>query len=76
MSSGRSPCKPLQRRRRERFGLMRHLEWDGFVYLVFCSFLCEFLWRRDQMLDRAAATAAGIAVLAITALMKTLFPLG
>jgi hypothetical protein len=55
---------------------MRHLEWDGFVYLVFCSFLCELLWRRDQMLDRAAATAAGIAVLAITALMKTLFPLG
>jgi hypothetical protein len=33
--------QPL-RRRPERFGLMRHVAWEGFGHLVFCSFLCEF----------------------------------
>jgi hypothetical protein len=38
-------------------GLTRYLEWDG-VQLAFCSFLCEFLWRRKR--DRAH-TLTGVA---------------
>jgi len=30
-----------------RHGLPRYLEWDG-ARLAFCSFLCEFLWRRKR----------------------------
>jgi hypothetical protein len=67
MSSEHSPCSHCGEDA-ERFGLTRHLEWDRFGHLVFCSFLCKFVWRRDKVLDRAAATAAGIAVLAIAAL--------
>ena len=35
-----------------RHGLTRYLEWDG-VRLAFCSFLCEFLWRRKRGIERS-----------------------
>ena len=33
-----------------RYGLARFLEWDG-VRHAFCSYLCEFFWRRRQRAD-------------------------
>lgn len=30
-----------------RNGLIRCLEWDG-ISRIFCSYLCEFLWRRKN----------------------------
>jgi hypothetical protein len=39
-----------------RHGLPRYLEWDD-MRLAFCSFLCEFMWRRKQGVDRALAAS-------------------
>jgi hypothetical protein len=67
MSSENSPCNHCGEDA-ERFGLMHHLAWEGLGHLVFCSFPCEFIWRRDKVPEGTAATVAGIAVLAIAAL--------
>ena len=67
MSPANNPCNHCGEDA-ERFGLTRHLEWDGFGHLIFCSFLCEFFWRRDKVFERTAAAVAGIGTLAIAAL--------
>jgi hypothetical protein len=40
----------------QRHGFPRYLDWAG-VRVAFCSYLCEFLWRRRQALDRMAQKA-------------------
>ena len=36
-----------------RYGFSRILAWDE-VRFVFCSFLCEFLWRRKRLASPSA----------------------
>jgi hypothetical protein len=38
-------------------GLARDLEWDGVPH-VFCSFLCEFFWRRAHVARPSGAERA------------------
>jgi ribosomal protein L24E len=41
----------------DQHGLTRYLEWDG-VRHAFCSFLCEFFWRRRRDPDHVLAGVA------------------
>ncbi|HXC26554.1 MAG TPA: hypothetical protein VNV38_01260 [Stellaceae bacterium] len=42
-----------------RHGLARHLVWDEIPH-AFCSYLCEFFWRRTRLADadRSEAVSA------------------
>jgi hypothetical protein len=41
----------------DQHGLGRLLEWDEASH-AFCSYLCEFLWRRARHADQIRAAAA------------------
>jgi hypothetical protein len=41
----------------DHHGLGRLLEWDGLSH-AFCSYLCEFLWRRARHADHVLTASA------------------
>jgi hypothetical protein len=40
-----------------KYGFPRTLNWDG-VRFVFCSYLCEFLWRRKGLANKTLGPVA------------------
>ena len=41
----------------KQHGLARHLEWNGVAH-AFCSFLCEFFWRRTEVAETETSASA------------------